>query len=73
MSKHKIKERLRDAILKEAERRALTQNEAADALNTTQPRISDLHRGKMRKFSTGSLIEMCEEIGIEVEVTLKYV
>lgn len=73
MDKRQIKKRLRDAILKEAERRALTQNEAADALNTTQPRISDLHRGKMRKFSTGSLIEMCEEIGIEVEVTLKYV
>ncbi|MCB1033287.1 MAG: XRE family transcriptional regulator, partial [Acidobacteria bacterium] len=38
--------------------RGLTQTAAAGLLRVTQPRISDLVRGKIDRFSVDSLIEM---------------
>ena len=45
-----------------------SQTEAAKALGVTQPRISDLVRGKIDLFSIDMLVNLLEVIGFRVEV-----
>ena len=49
----------------------LTQARAAKLFGVTQPRISDLMRGKIDRFSIDSLIEMLSRAGIEVTISVK--
>lgn len=48
------------------EARGLTQAAAAKLLGVTQPRVSDLVRGKIDRFSVDSLIEMLGRAGASV-------
>jgi predicted XRE-type DNA-binding protein len=48
--------------------RGLTQARAARLLGVSQPRISDLTRGKFDRFSVDSLIEMLVHAGARVSV-----
>jgi predicted XRE-type DNA-binding protein len=48
------------------ESRGLTQAAAAKLLGVTQPRISDLVRGRIDRFSVDSLIEMLGHAGASV-------
>lgn len=48
-----------------------TQREAARVLGVTQPRISDLARGKIDRFSVDSLMEILGRCGLVVTVTAK--
>jgi predicted XRE-type DNA-binding protein len=48
----------------------LTQAAAAKLLGVTQPRISDLTRGKIDRFSVDSLIEMLGHAGASVSVVV---
>ena len=48
------------------ESRGLTQADAAKLLGVTQPRISDLTRGKIDRFSIDSLVEMLGHAGVRV-------
>ena len=48
--------------------RGLTQTEAAELLGVAQPRISDLVRGKIDRFTIDSLLNMLSEAGVPVEV-----
>ncbi|MDQ2667382.1 MAG: XRE family transcriptional regulator [Gemmatimonadota bacterium] len=62
--------RIRADLMIEVERlitaRGLTQAEAAKALHVTQPRISDLMRGKIDRFSIDTLVEMLSRAGADV-------
>jgi len=49
----------------------MTQKQAADQFGVTQPRISDLVRGKIELFSLESLVDMATAAGMKVEVRLK--
>ncbi len=51
--------------------RGLTQKEAAEALGVTQPRVSDLVRGKIDLFTIDTLVEMLTHLGVAVTVTTK--
>jgi predicted XRE-type DNA-binding protein len=51
--------------------RGLTQTKAAKILRVTQPRVSDLLRGRIDLFSTDSLIDMLARLGVEVRLVLK--
>ena len=53
------------------EERGLTQAQAAKLLGVTQPRISDLMRGKIQLFSVDSLIEMLGHAGAQVSFVVK--
>jgi len=53
------------------EERELTQAQAAKLLGVTQPRISDLMRGKIQLFSVDSLIEMLGQAGAQVSFVVK--
>ena len=50
---------------------ALTQAEAAKRLGVTQPRISDLMRGKVDLFSLDTLVDMLALAGRRVELKVK--
>jgi predicted XRE-type DNA-binding protein len=52
------------------EERKLTQNSAAKLFGVTQPRISDLVRGKIDLFSVDTLVDMLTRAGIRVELRL---
>lgn len=52
-------------------REALTQSAAAELLGVTQPRVSDLVRGRINLFSTDALIDMAATAGLSPHVTLK--
>ena len=49
----------------------LKQAEAAKILRVTQPRVSDLLRGRIDLFSTDSLIDMLARLGVEVRLVVK--
>jgi predicted XRE-type DNA-binding protein len=49
----------------------LKQAEAATILRVTQPRVSDLLRGRIDLFSTDSLIDMLARLGVGVRLVVK--
>lgn len=51
--------------------RGLKQAEAAKVLRVTQPRVSDLLRGRIDLFSTDSLIDMLARLGVGVRLVVK--
>lgn len=51
--------------------RGLKQAEAAKALRVTQPRVSDLLRGRIDLFSTDALIDMLARLGVGVRLVVK--
>ena len=48
--------------------RGLTQAAAARIMGVSQPRVSDLLRGKIGLFSTDSLIDMLAKLGVTVRI-----
>jgi predicted XRE-type DNA-binding protein len=51
--------------------RSLKQRAAAKTLGVTQPRVSDLLRGRIDLFSTDALIDMLARLGATVRLTVK--
>jgi predicted XRE-type DNA-binding protein len=49
----------------------LSQAEAAKLFNITQPRVSDLMRGKINLFGIDALVNMAAAAGMSVEVSVK--
>ena len=51
----------------------LTQAKAAALIGATQPRVSDLIRGRLRLFSLDALVDIADRIGLRtrVEVSIK--
>lgn len=58
-------------IRKLIERRELTQAAAAKLFGVTQPRISDLVRGRIDLFSLDMLVNMLAAAGVQVRLVLK--
>jgi predicted XRE-type DNA-binding protein len=56
------------AIIHRVEERGLTQAEAARLLRTTQPRISDLRRGRLDRFSIDTLLRLLTRLDLDVEL-----
>ena len=51
--------------------RGLKQAEAAKVLQVTQPRVSDLLRGRIDLFSTDALIDMLARLGVGVRLVVR--
>lgn len=51
--------------------RGLKQKAAAKTLGVTQPRVSDLLRGRIDLFSTDALIDMLARLGATVRLTIE--
>lgn len=52
-------------------KRKLTQAKAAQLLGATQPRISDLMRGKIERFSVDMLIAMLGRAGAKIKLHVR--
>lgn len=48
-----------------------TQRDAATKLGVTQPRVSDLMRGRIERFSVDTLVDMAAKVGLNPRITLK--
>lgn len=59
------------AIEKRIKAKGWTQREAAKQMGVTQPRVSDLLRGKLDLFSIDSLVTMVGAAGIRVKLSFK--
>jgi predicted XRE-type DNA-binding protein len=53
------------------EKNNFTQAQAAKRLKVTQPRISDLNRGKIGRFSIDTLVNMLTDAGLDVGLRIK--
>ncbi len=51
--------------------RRLKQRQVAKVLRVSQPRVSDLLRGRIDLFSTDALIDMLTRLGARVRLTVK--
>jgi len=67
----KIRADLMIELTKLIEAQELTQTAAAELLGVTQPRVSDLMRGKIDRFSVDTLIEMLGHAGACVSFTVR--
>jgi predicted XRE-type DNA-binding protein len=63
-----VRSSLMFSIRKLIQEEGLTQAKAAHLLGVTQPRISDLVRGRIDLFSIDSLVDMLARAGIKVAV-----
>lgn len=59
------------AVITQIDENGLTQAQAARQFGVTQPRISDLMRGKIDLFSLDTLVNMLAAAGLRVEIKLK--
>lgn len=69
----KARSELMMAITEHIRKNGLTQVEAAKLLGVTQPRVSDLTRGKIDLFSMDTLVQMLALAGMRVEMKLRKV
>ncbi len=67
----RVRAELMISLAKLIEARGLTQAQAAKLLGVTQPRISDLMRGKIQLFSVDGLIQMLGRAGTRVSLVVK--
>ncbi len=67
----KVRSTLMGSIRKIIEDRGLKQAQAAEVFGVTQPRISDLVRGRIELFSIDGLINMLAHAGHEVEISVE--
>jgi predicted XRE-type DNA-binding protein len=66
----KIRTDLMIRLSKAIEGRRLTQAQAATLFGVTQPRISDLVRGKIDRFSIDTLVAMLGHAGIRIQIVV---
>jgi len=67
----RIRSELMTALRKFIEKEGLTQADAAKRLRVSQPRISDLTRGKISRFSLDTLVNMLTDAGMDIAVKIK--
>lgn len=64
----KLRSGLMMSLKAHLERSGLNQSDAAKLFGVTQPRVSDLMRGKINVFSLDALVNMATAAGLHVEI-----
>jgi predicted XRE-type DNA-binding protein len=67
----KIRSQLMSTLTEKLKLRKLSQAESAKLLGVTQPRISDLFRGRVDLFSIDTLVNMLSKVGIHIVFVTK--
>lgn len=74
LTQHSYAMQLREILVFRARQyiqdQGMTQAAAALAMGVSQPRISDLMRGKSEKFSLDMLVTMLERVDIRAQITV---
>jgi predicted XRE-type DNA-binding protein len=68
----KLRSALMMALKDHIARTGLSQSDAAKLLGVTQPRISDLMRGKIELFGLDTLVNMIGAAGLHVELRISH-
>lgn len=66
----KLRAELAIEIIERMQDRKLTQAKAAEVIGVTQPRISDLMRGRLNLFSLDALVDMADRIGLQTRMVV---
>ena len=66
--KLRIKTKLMSTIEAYIAEKSLTQAQAADLMGVSRPRISDVVRGKIDKFTIDALVDMLTRAGFQVDI-----
>jgi predicted XRE-type DNA-binding protein len=66
----KLRAELANEIIERMNGRKLTQAKAAELIGVTQPRISDLMRGRLNLFSLDALVDMADRIGLRTRMVI---
>lgn len=66
----KLRSDLMMALQKRITQLKLTQEQAAELLGVTQPRVSDLMRGKINLFALDILVNLTTAAGLHVEMRI---
>jgi len=66
-----IRSELMIALEGAVERWKITQKQAAARLGITQPRLNDLLKGRINKFSLDALVDLATKAGLSVTVKVK--
>ena len=66
----KLRSSLMMALAKHLDHTGLTQSQAAELFGVTQPRISDLIRGKINLFGLDALVNMAAAAGLHIEMRI---
>ena len=64
----KLRSNLMTALKNHLARTGISQAEAAKLLGVTQPRVSDLMRGKINLFGLDALVNMVAAAGLHLEI-----
>lgn len=64
----KLRSELMIAISEHLTRAKLSQSEAAKLFGVTQPRVSDLMRGRINLFGIDTLVNMAAAAGLHIEM-----
>ena len=67
----KLRSTLMLALKDHISRTGLSQSQAAKLFGVTQPRISDLMRGKINRFGLDALVNMAAAAGLHVEMHVR--
>ena len=67
----KARSALLRAISKQVEAWGLHQEEAATRLGLTRPRLNDLLRGKLAKFSLDALVNIAASAHLDIEIRVR--
>ncbi|MGA3095651.1 MAG: XRE family transcriptional regulator [Bryobacteraceae bacterium] len=67
----RLRSEMMNALIAEIEKRGLTQAQAAARSGVSQPRISDLMRGKLHLFSIDMLVTLLSAAGLRVEMKVR--
>ena len=69
----RIRSAMMRALIEFIRKNKLTQARAAHLLGVTQPRVSDLMRGKIHLFSIDSLVNLLAAAGLRVNLSVRRV
>lgn len=69
----KLRSELMIALKSHIEAMGWTQTEAAKRMGVTQPRVSDLMRGKMQVFALDALVNAASAAGLSVKLDVRAV
>ncbi len=67
----KLRSQLMIALKDHITRASMSQSQAAELFGVTQPRISDLMRGKIHLFALDALVNMAAAAGLRIELRVR--
>ncbi|TAJ93951.1 MAG: XRE family transcriptional regulator [Gammaproteobacteria bacterium] len=67
----KVRAELLIAIQERVRKQKGTQAEKAERLGVTQPRLNDLLRGRIDKFSLDSLVNIADRAGLQIDLRIR--